>query len=477
MSADVRALRQSGREPLLPLRVVTADGPLVIDQWLRVLPGQRLVGAGEISGKRVLAKLFIAPRARQHWQREQQGLVALAEAAIPTPGMEASGEFTDGGYFLCTHYLEGARTLQQEWDELADAVPPSPGDPRASVLLAQALDSIALLHRAGLIQTDLHMGNFLLHDGQVLVIDGDAIMSLSPGQPISAQQAEDNLAIFFAQLDAAWDAMLELLLIEYLRVNAERPLNPDRLLGQIKRVRRKRLDAWLAKAVRDCTPFQVEKHWSRFTAVVRQHAAALRPLIAAPDQPFTAVPSLKDGGTSSVTLVEAGEQKLVVKRYNIKGFGHWLSRFWRPSRAWHSWLAGHRLQFLGIATPAPLAMVESRFGPLRRRAWLVNAFCPGPNLLELFGAEGQRLPTEAEGAALLQVLAQLREARISHGDFKATNLLWHAGQVWLIDLDSLQAHDSESHWQQAWARDRARLMRNWPAGSPMTEWLEKHLIR
>jgi serine/threonine-protein kinase RIO1 len=78
---------------------------------------------------------------------------------------------------------------------------------------------------------------------------------------------------------------------------------------------------------------------------------------------------------------------------------------------------------------------------------------------------------------LLQLLAQLREARISHGDFKATNLLWHAGQVWLIDLDSLQAHDSESHWQQAWARDRARLMRNWPAGSPMTEWLEKHLIR
>ncbi|PHR95434.1 MAG: hypothetical protein COA68_17330 [Oceanobacter sp.] len=479
MSADVRALRQSGREPPLPLRVVTADGPLVIDQWLRVLPGQRLVGAGEISGKRVLAKLFIAPRARQHWQREQQGLVALAKAAIPTPEIIASGEMAAGGHFLCTHYMEGARTLLQEWDEHAEAVQLSPTacDPGAVALLAQALSSIALLHRSGLIQTDLHMGNFLLHEGRLHVIDGDAIKVLNAGQPISAQQAEDNLAIFFAQLDAAWDAMLELLLIEYLRVNAERPLNPDRLLGQIKRVRRKRLDAWLAKAVRDCTHFQVEKHWSRFTAVVRQHATTLESLIAAPDQPFVTAPSLKDGGTSSVTLVEAGGRKLVVKRYNIKGFGHWLSRFWRPSRAWHSWLAGHRLQFQGIATPAPLAMIESRFGPLRRRSWLVNEFCPGRNLLELFGADGQRLPTEEESAALLRLLEQLRDARISHGDFKATNLLWHAGQVWLIDLDSMQTHDSEPDWQQAWTRDRARLVRNWPAGSPLADWLREHLTR
>lgn len=477
MNANIKDLRRSGREPPLPLQVETPEGLLIIRRWLRVLPGQRLVGAGELSGKPVLAKLFIAARARQHWHREQQGLVALEQAGILTPALCASGEFAAGGFFLCTRYLEESRTLQQEWDSLVEARGQVllASDPRAAALLGQALNSIALLHRGGLIQTDLHMGNFLLYGGQVHVIDGDAIKVLSPGQPIGAQEAENNLAIFFAQLDAAWDERLELLLIEYLSVNAERPLDPDRLLEQIKRVRCKRLDDWLAKAVRDCTHFHVKKRWSRFTAAVRQHVATLRPLLTAPDQPFTLAPSLKDGGTSSVTLVEAAGHKLVVKRYNIKSIGHWLGRFWRPSRAWHSWLAGHRLQFLGIATPEPLAMVESRFGPLRRRAWLITRYCPGSNLLELFGADGERPPEQEEGAALLQMLKQLREARISHGDFKATNLLWHAGRVWLIDLDSMQTHESESRWREAWIKDRARLLRNWPPGSPLAAWLEEHL--
>lgn len=477
MTVDIATLRQSGREPPLPLELETPEGQLVVDQWLRVLPGQRLVGAGRLCGQRVLAKLFIAPRARHHWQREREGLAALEHAAIATPELIACAEMTHGGFFLCTRYLDGARTLQQEWDSLADAsdLPPSPADAGLMSLIAQALRSVGRLHRAGLIQTDLHMGNFLLHEGQVQVIDGDAIKIVNTGQPISAQEAEDNLAIFFAQLDAVWDDMLELMLIEYLGVNAERPLNPDRLLAQVKRVRQKRLNDWLGKAVRDCTHFLVEKRWFRFTALVRRDAEALRPLLTAPDQPFTAGPSLKDGGTSSVTLIEAAERKLVFKRYNIKSVGHWLSRFWRPSRAWHSWLAGHRLQFLGIATPAPLAMVESRFGPLRRRAWLLTEFCPGPDLLELFGADGSRPPEKAQGDALLKLMDQLREARISHGDFKATNLLWHAGQVWLIDLDSLQVHGSESAWRQAWVRDRARLVRNWPAGSPLAVWLQTYL--
>ncbi|WP_373187420.1 lipopolysaccharide kinase InaA family protein [Halopseudomonas sp.] len=480
MPGNVQDLRNSGREPPLPLQVTTPSGPLTINQWLRVLPGQRLVGAGDLAGRPVMAKLFIAPRAKQHWQREKDGLEALQQAGIRTPELVAAGELEHQGFFLCTDYLAGARTLQQEWDALSDSMPGSrlsPGDPQAIALLGQALRSIALMHRAGLIQTDLHMGNFLLHDCQVQVIDGDAIRALSPGQPVGSREAENNLAIFFAQLDAAWDEMMELLLIEYLQTNAERPLNPDRMLGQVKQVRAKRLHDWLAKAVRDCTHFSVEQRWTRFTAVVRERAGALRSLLEAPDQSFAAGPSLKDGGTSSVTLVEADGQPLVIKRYNIKGLAHWLTRFWRPTRAWHSWLAGHRLQFLGIATPAPLAMIESRFGPLRRRAWLLTEFCPGQNLLELFGSDGRILPDKEQGDALLKMVGQLSEARISHGDFKATNLLWYAGQVWLIDLDSMQVHTSDPDFQQGWSKDRARFVRNWPAGSPLADWLQANLPR
>jgi tRNA A-37 threonylcarbamoyl transferase component Bud32 len=478
MPVSIHTLRRSGREPPLPMKIVTSSGDLIIFDWLRVLPRQRLVGAGELLGRPVLVKLFIAPRAMRHWQREVDGLILLEQAHILTPKVVASGELDGGGYFLCTDYLAGAETLQQYWKALPADKSQSrlvAWDPEAIVLLKRALRSIALLHRAGLTQLDLHMGNFLVYGDELYVIDGDAIKASSPGYAVSGREAEDNLSIFFAQLDSHWDAKIELLLIEYLQVNTERALNPDRLQAQVKRIRANRLRDWLTKAVRDCSHFMVHKTWWQFSSVVREHAADLGPLLAAPDQPFSAAPMLKDGGSSSVTQVEAGGRALVIKRYNIKGLGHWLSRFWRPSRAWHSWLAGHQLHFLGIATPAPLAMIESRFGWMRRRAWLVTEFCSGPNLLDLLGPDGKSVPTSEQSDALLGLLAQLRQARITHGDFKATNLLWHAEHVWLIDLDSMQFHKAEAGYHRAWMKDRARFVRNWPQGSALTVWLETHL--
>lgn len=465
-------LSAGGRSPLLPVSLATPAGTLSLQRWLRVLPGKRLVAAGELDGLAVVAKLFVSRSASRHAQRELDGLLALQTAGIATPAIVASGELEPGGRFICTDYLQGSNTLQQLWEELDDQ---PAGSAPAVDLLSQALGSIAAMHRAGLAQADLHLGNFLLQHEQLYVIDGDAIEQVSPGQPLSARQAEDNLAIFFAQLDSAWDEYVELLLMHYLQVNAERALNPDYIAEQVRRVRAQRLNDWLRKAVRDCSLFQVKRNWWQFSAAVRARAAELRPLLDTPDSAFTQTPQLKDGGSSSVTLARIGGANLVVKRYNIKGFGHWLSRFWRPSRAWHSWLAAQRLQFLRIPTPAPLAMIESRFGPLRRRAWLICEYCPGQNLLELFGAEGQVEPSMQQSQALLRLLRQLCEARISHGDFKATNLLWHDQKVWLIDLDGMQEHSSEVAWQQAWQTDRARLLRNWPAGSQLTRWLDANL--
>ena len=178
-----------------------------------------------------------------------------------------------------------------------------------------------------------------------------------------------------------------------------------------------------------------------------------------------------------MTRATVNGRELVIKRYNIKGLGHWLKRFWRPSRAWHSWLAGWRLDFLGIATPQPLAMIERRIGPLRRQAWLVTEYCPGQNLLEHLGEAGDRIPDEQTASAMLYTFSQLADARISHGDFKATNQLWHDDQVWLIDLDAMQVHGDRASWHKGWLKDRTRFVRNWPADSKLAKWLEQVLPR
>ena len=184
----------------------------------------------------------------------------------------------------------------------------------------------------------------------------------------------------------------------------------------------------------------------------------------------------KTGGAASVGKVEVDGRTLVIKRYNIKGFAHWLKRFWRPSRAWHSWREGNRLAFLGIATPKPLALLETRFLWLRGKAYLVTEHLPGPDIIERFApyVEQGDAP-EAELAALDRLFADLLRERISHGDLKGHNVFWDDGRWALIDLDSMCQHRSSSSFASAYARDRARFMRNWPVGSALYQVIDGRL--
>ncbi|ERI54290.1 hypothetical protein N878_12170, partial [Pseudomonas sp. EGD-AK9] len=172
---------------------------------------------------------------------------------------------------------------------------------------------------------------------------------------------------------------------------------------------------------------------------------------------------------------------LVVKRYNLKGLGHWLRRFWRPSRAWHSWREGHRLELLGIATPRPLAVLERRWCWLRGRAYLITEYCGGQDIIARFQAHLQGSPPETELLALDRLFAALLRERISHGDFKGHNLLWieerddASGHWSLIDLDAMQQHRSARGFARAYARDRARFLRNWPADSALHRLLDQRL--
>lgn len=463
-------LREAGRTPRAPFVIGSGSEQVAIIQWLRVLPGKRLVGRGEYQGRPVLAKLFVGSGADRHAERELAGIAALGAADIPTPKIVASGAIEGGGYYLLTEFLADAETLQAKWEALPAA---NPGDAEASRLLSMALRSLAQMHAKGLLQGDLHLGNFLLAGTDLYVIDGDAVEAPTPGEPLQQRKAEANLALFFAQLPPDWDVLQELLLVEYLMINPHHAIQPQRLASEVSRLRGQRLKDFLGKTLRDCSQFSVKHSWRRFTAALRSKTDALGPLLANPDQAF-AGQLLKDGGSSTVARYSLEDQDLLIKRYNIKGFMHWLKRFWRPSRAWHSWQAAHRLRFLGINTPEPLALVERRFGPLRHKAWLVTEYCAGSDLLALFG-EGNQVPDDLTGRAIKDTFQQLASARIAHGDLKGTNLLISEGRLFLIDLDAMEHYNQDAPWRSAWVRDRERLIRNWPEGSPLALWLEKNL--
>ncbi len=468
---DAASLREAGRQPETPFCVVLADGrEITVHRLLRVLPGKRIVGEGEWNGRRVLVKLFVAGGSERHWAKEKTGIEALHQAGLLTPDLLLATPLAQSGHVLLTTFLDGSLTLADAWEPLA-ALPA--GNAAALDVLRPAFRLLGTLHATGLVQDDLHLANFLRHEDSVFVIDGDAVRAITPGQRLNEAQAIGNLAILLAQLPTTWDVCRDDVLTAYQAGGGERISDLSALESELSRVRSWRLNDYLAKTVRDCTLFAVRRSFFRFAVVQRDVAGQLAPLLESPDAAILQGRLLKDGRTCTVAQVEQTGRTLVIKRYNLKNLQHALARFWRPSRAWHSWREGHRLKFLGIPTPEPLAMIEERVGPFRRRAFLVNAYCPGPHLLQMLTPD--RPPAGEIAQAIISLFRAVHHNRISHGDLKATNLLWHEGRVWLLDLDAVVQHRSESGFEPAWRRDRARFLRNWPAESVLHQWLDDNL--
>ena len=470
-------LQKSGRAPGLPLSIELADaaGPaqLQLLSLLRVLPGQRYVGAGVWRGRTVLAKLMVGAKAARNFQRELNGVRLLAEQGLTTPQLLADGLQEGEGGWLLFEFLEGAHSLGDAWDAVASL--PVLADEQVAVL-AEALTAIGQMHLKGLWQEDLHLDNLLRQGGKLYLIDGAGICVEDAGKPLSRQKVLENLGVFFAQLPISLEPFIEELLVHYLLSNGEHALPLEALLKQVEKVRAWRLHDFLNKTGRDCSLFSVQQGAFALRAVRREEEPAMLPVLARADALLDQGHLYKTGGAASVGKVEVDGRTLVIKRYNIKGFAHWLKRFWRPSRAWHSWREGNRLAFLGIATPKPLALLETRFLWLRGKAYLVTEHLPGPDIIERFApyVEQGNAP-EAELVALDRLFADLLRERISHGDLKGHNVFWADGRWALIDLDSMCQHRSASSFAAAYARDRARFMRNWPVGSALYQVIDGRL--
>ncbi|MDR6713302.1 tRNA A-37 threonylcarbamoyl transferase component Bud32 [Pseudomonas hunanensis] len=462
-------LKQAGRSPSLPLSVNLADAAgsaeLQLLSLLRVLPGQRYVGAGVWRGTPVLAKLLVGNNAARHFQRELEGVKLMAAQGLTTPKLLADGLKEGEGGWLLFEFLENAESLGDAWAKVEHL--PVLADEQQAVL-GEALSAVAQMHAKGLWQADLHLDNLLRHAGQLYLIDGAGIKAETPGQNLSRQRVLENLGVFFAQLPKRLEPFIEELLVHYLLANGEHALPLEALQKQVDKVRSWRMKDYLEKAGRECTLFSVQRSLSGLRAIRRPEVEAMLPVLEQADALIDQGYLFKTGGAASVARVEVGGRTLVLKRYNIKNTAHWFKRFWRPSRAWHSWIEGHRLAFLDIATPKPLAVLEQRVMGLRSRAYLVTEYADGPDLIASFApfVETGEAPQE-QVQALVHLMQQLIRERISHGDMKGHNLFWQDGQWSLIDLDAMCQHATQLSFAPAYARDRARMLRNWPTGSAL----------
>ena len=444
---------------------------------VRSLPHKRQVFLGELDGREVFAKLYLDPGKRQrHWQRELDGIAAFQQRGILTAELLYSGTVGDEKLpLIVLARLPEPVSLRAVWDGAGHAA--------RERLLQDMVELLAAHHQAGLCQTDLHLDNFVISEGQIYSLDGAGVTMTEGG--LSLKAGLNNLALFLAQLAPKWAASAHELYTHYLaQREIEQGPGSGYLSQQIKQAREWRWNKFKGKLFRECTAFRYKESSRRMEVVARRYAGQeLDALLADPDASFPGKDkALKNGVTCTVWLAQAGDLTVVVKRYNSRGVVKEIMQKFLRGRALVSWENAHLLGFCGISTPSPVAVLMRKQGVFQSQSYFITEAVVEFESPKWFqdGVISQKetaaafrvsrwfvddavpvVEKKAMAGKIADMLRQVEGLHISHGDMKAANILVVGGEPVLIDLDSMRRHTSGMLFRRAWRKDMRRFMSNW----------------
>ena len=472
---DSKTLIRAKRDVVAPfdLKVRLDDSREVVVRFLtilRLLPGKRIVALAECDGQRLLVKMFLGRTAGRYVSKERSGVKNILASKVRTPELLWQADLVDGhGQMLAFEYLENSLSLQDQWNKAVE-------DSERVDVLTRAMIIIARLHNQGVVQTDIHLANFIMSKGRIYTIDGGGIARKSD-PPLPLRESLNNLSCFFAQFFPKFDGFAQIVFLAYESVRGW-SRDPERIVSlheEIARSRESRKKNYLDKALRDCTRFVCRSTFNRFMVCERSvFTEEMEALLLDPDRFIDTGQILKNGNSATVAQVQLSDRTLVIKRYNIKSLWHGLLRAFQKSRAWTSWLNTFHMEFLGIRSLKPIAMIENRLGPLRRKAYYITEYVEGPDAMVFLQNTDS---SNGEPEAIAGLLRHLSESKISHGDMKATNFLMAEEGPVIIDLDAMREHKNKESFERAFNKDLDRFMKNWEGHPELAKRFEGLLVK
>jgi tRNA A-37 threonylcarbamoyl transferase component Bud32 len=456
-------LQQGNRETLSPfqMKIMDSDDLLICSDIIRVIPGKRVVAFGTWAGKAVVAKLFFESKknALRHAKREMLGIQALLAAGALTPALYYHGMSQDKKIqVLLFEKIEHAKDLETIWQAHANAA-------EVENLMRNVTIELATQHVFGILQHDLHFKNFLVSAKKIYTIDGGDVEIFH--EPLSKKISLDNLALFFSQLGVGCQDLQKYLFSVYAKSRGWLVKNSDMVFL------RRSLNGWnktrdrqySKKIMRNCTAFSRSTKFTSVAVYDRDYESpAFLHYLNNPEAIFLAPNTelLKAGRSATVIKFTVDNRTLVVKRYNIKGIGHWLRRCMRSTRAATGWSLAHRLRLFGIATPKPIAFIEKRLFGLRGKSYLLMEYIDGVDVGSYFSTPVLDHDLSLSVAEkIVTVLESLRALRLTHGDLKMTNIFIAEQKPILIDLDGMQQHVNPFSFKRKFRQDVSRFMENW----------------
>ena len=182
-------------------------------------------------------------------------------------------------------------------------------------------------------------------------------------------------------------------------------------------------------------------------------------LLSNPEKLLKKSEIIKDDKSTTVGKFEWQDKQYIIKRFNARNKGHAIKRSLRRTRANNCWYMSLIFLKYGIAVAKPIAKLERRAFFLKADSFFISEYIDGVEILAW-------LP-EQEPAMQIKIKKQMAEIftifaknKLSHGDMKATNLLWSGQEIALIDLDVAKQHSNNILFARAHARDKRRFRRN-----------------
>jgi len=445
-------LFQNGAESIpLPFEVTINEKLYLCTDIFRLLPGKRLVvKAQNTNGQQLVIKLFVKRnKGERELIREEQGYQCAIQAGVNVPRLIFSNNIDAGYCAIAYQYLENAQLFTN-----TEEVIETHGDNLFKIALA--------LHKEGVVHNDFHLENILIVENRLYLIDLASLIRIKSGKPLNKHISLSNLAVLIAQFNYKQQQLLiERLQQYYLAREWLFKANEIEIIdAYVDKAWKKRKKDYMKKGLRNCTLTIYQKNFFQQYGFQRSFIEEVgEDFLQEVNDLVSKGQILKAGNSATVVKVTYAGKVLVIKRYNIKSFGHFLRRCCRSTRAIISWQNGRLLQLLGIATPKPLGFIENRIGWFRSTAYLICEQSDGQDMATVFE---KRVPTKNELIQLENIFETFKKYHISHGDFKATNfLIEKPDTIQLIDLDAMREHKNKGRFQRHFAKDKRRFIANW----------------
>lgn len=475
------------------LRDLPSVGTLIKDR------GYRQVWRFDFNGKGYFLKFYPRGGLRDRWRRtfrgspaarEFQRLQWLQKAKIPSPravaylaGYTLSGRKGDA---VILQAIEPSIPLDQLLNDQALA-----GEYPAQQRRQLADQLIALVHQlgaAGYGHDDLHLGNFLLHDGKLFLIDAYAVRKKGLRlQDVLMLGASVRRFATTTDILRGWRKLV--IDPQIVTVNVDdadddgakpaaanasaappRPAKPgeenrearrppytnpaaagiwksqlERITGESRYFGRLSVGEWTGSF------FRTTKYPRRWSAVSQlqitreQWQAALPPLLQLLDD--GKLPALKQslsGDVFATSLSLGGREiEVVIKRPRRRYWYRYLNEVGRGARARRAWRKAWHLVVRDLPTAWPIAFFERRRLGYVVDTFLVSERVPGPTLwkvdLEALTANSREMLFRRTGT----ILRQLEQYGFAHFDAKASNWIVRPDEKTgpspvLIDVDGVR---------------------------------------